>query len=249
MTIFGDRRLVCRHDEYISNEVMLLSEWYDYDSLHFVDEFLRDNDNFLDIGANVGLYTLLASRRNLKGIVCVEPGLRQSGGLRKNLHANGIKAEVFQIAVSDRNGFVELTSGDNIAHISLDMETHEGSGVERVETARLDDFLPDREYQLVKIDIEGFESPALRGAEKLIANCRLPAILFELNGSAERYGRRSEETAEILRAAGYVLGIYRHDAQEFDMTCKLWGDVLALNPAGLSTFKKRMPSVRFVGLQ
>jgi hypothetical protein len=101
----------------------------------------------------------------------------------------------------------------------------------------------------MKLDVEGFEAPALSGAQQLIANKRLPAIIFEMNGSAERYGRSSFQSADFLRQCGSVLGVYRHDLRELIVTTQLWDDVIALSPEGLRMFKERLPSVRMVATE
>jgi hypothetical protein len=69
-----------------------------------------------------------------------------------------------------------------------------------------------------------------------------------MNGSAKRYGRRSEEAGEFLQAHGYVLASYRHDAGQLDGSGSLWDDVVAFSPDGLRMVKERMPSARFIGV-
>jgi hypothetical protein len=95
--VFANRRFYVYSDGSISKSTMLFSEWFDYDSLHFVDEFLRPSDNFLDIGANVGLFTLLASRRMLDSIACIEPGFTQGNGLGRTLRKTRSKRRYFRL--------------------------------------------------------------------------------------------------------------------------------------------------------
>lgn len=51
----------CHPDSIIAKHVMYRSEWYDWDLMHFMEGFLRPTDSFLDVGANVGLHTLMAA--------------------------------------------------------------------------------------------------------------------------------------------------------------------------------------------
>ena len=165
--VFTDRRFYCYPDGFIGNSIRLFSEWADYDSLHFIDEFLHPGDYFLDVGANVGLFTLLASRRIVSGgIVCVEPGRTQLARLREHLAANAISAEVFPVAVSDNNSTVYLTQGDAVAHVAAADGDSRRASAEVVQALLLDDFIPDRVYHLMKLDVEGFEAPALSGARR-----------------------------------------------------------------------------------
>ena len=167
IVVFTDRRFYCYPDGFIGNSIRLFSEWADYDSLHFIDEFLHPGDYFLDVGANVGLFTLLASRRIVSGgIVCVEPGRTQLARLREHLAANAISAEVFPVAVSDNNSTVYLTQGDAVAHVAAADGDSRRASAEVVQALLLDDFIPDRVYHLMKLDVEGFEAPALSGARR-----------------------------------------------------------------------------------
>ncbi|MFN7731155.1 MAG: FkbM family methyltransferase [Pirellula sp.] len=241
-TVFTDRRFYCYPDGFVSNSVMLFGEWHEYDALHFIDAWLRPEDYFLDVGANVGLYSLLASRHVGSSIVCVEPGKTQLDRLAENLRDNSCNALILPYCVSDEPGISHMSSGDAVSHVSAD--TLQG---EAVETVRLDDVVPDRTYALMKLDVEGFELKALRGARSLISSGRLPAILFELNGSSTRYGVSESDVPRLLREHGYTLGMYRHDEQVFDTTASLWGDVLALSEQGMEMLKRRLPNLRVVG--
>ena len=67
-----------------------------------------------------------------------------------------------------------------------------------------------------------------------------------MNGSSDRYGISQSNVPDLLKENGYTLGIYKHDAQEFDTTAKIWGDVLALSQEGLKMLEQRLPNVRFI---
>lgn len=226
---------------------MLFSEWAEYDSLKFLDSYLRPGDSFLDVGANVGIFTLLASRHVGSGrLVCIEPGRLQRERLQAHLSLNNIAADVFSYAVSNEEKTISFSTGDAVAHISAATEDT-GAKSEEVNARRMDSFIPHQQYQLMKIDVEGFELAALQGASQLIADGHLPVILLELNGSSERYGIPSSEIIALLRKAGYTLGIYRHDQKHFDTTAHLWDDVLAVNEKGLALLKERIADLKIIG--
>lgn len=56
----------CYPDSIIAKHVMYRSEWYDWDLMHFMEGFLRPGDRCLDVGANIGLHTLMAARSILR---------------------------------------------------------------------------------------------------------------------------------------------------------------------------------------
>lgn len=225
---------------------MHFSEWAEYDTLKFIDSFLREEDNFLDIGANVGLFTLLASCHIKRGnIICIEPGAIQRLRLLAHLEINNVKAEVFPFAVSDEEKIVSFTKGDAVAHVSLD-KLDNGPLHESVQAKRLDSFCPKLKYHLMKIDVEGFELQALKGATELMTTGLLPVIIFELNGSSERYGIPTSALINYLRDNGYTLGIYSHNTQVFDTRARLHDDIIGLNEEGLSLLKTRLPGVKIL---
>ncbi|SKB06052.1 methyltransferase, FkbM family [Prosthecobacter debontii] len=244
--IFGDRQFIFYKDGFVANSLMLFSEWSEYDSLKLIDTFLRPEDSFLDVGANVGLFTILASRHVKDGlIVCVEPGRVQRERLMEHLQLNHIKAEVFPYAVGNEEKTVSFNIGDAVAHIALQQAT-DSPKMEMVDIKKLDTFLPRRKYSLMKLDVEGFELAALEGASGFLSEGLFPVILFELNGSSDRYGIAPEQIVTFLTKQGYTLGVYRHDSGTFDTTAKLWEDVLAVNSEGLQMLRDRIPHLKII---
>ena len=71
---------------------------------------------------------------------------------------------------------------------------------------RLDEVVPEREFKLLKIDLEGSELRALRGAEKLLRTRRIRNVLFEINEAALRLGGSSSaELISFVESYGYRL--------------------------------------------
>lgn len=243
--VFGNRKIWCHSDGFISRTVMLFGEWNEYDSLKFIHTFLRPDDHFLDVGANVGLFSLLASKTVSPGsLFCVEPGKTQRARLEENFRLNHLHGvHLFPFAVGESAGSASFSNEDAVSHL-LDPDSGADDS-EDVEIRRLDSFLPSRMFHLSKIDVEGFELPALRGASDLIEKNLLPVILLELNGSSERFGIQTSEILEYLRSSGYRVGVYRHDEKLISCSEHLWDDVLAYNSAGEELIRERITGVRF----
>jgi FkbM family methyltransferase len=162
--------------------------------------FLRDNlrlqprDVVLDIGANLGWYSLLAERLAPAGadIFAFEPDPENYKLLTDNLRLNdAAKVTPLQKAVAERDGTLQLHryKDSNLGRHSL-LPINAGEAID-VPAVTLDGFwrstgLGDRIPRLVKIDVEGYELPALRGARQVLSRC--PLLLAEYSPTFMRAG-------------------------------------------------------------
>ncbi len=126
-------------------------------------------DLFLDVGANIGLYSILAAKGGLADrIVAFEPDMRNRVQMEANLLMNGLlsKVEIVAKAVSKETGSIEfLPSPDTTTGQS---KVGAGVGAIQVGTLRLDDFLDAAGLRVfIKMDIEGHELEAIKGMERL----------------------------------------------------------------------------------
>lgn len=161
----------------------------EYNEMAFLLHFLRPNDLFIDIGANVGAYTILASAEINAKTISIEPVPSTFKNLMDNILVNHIQTNVkpLNIGLGSKNGKLKFTrSFDTVNHVAIDNETD----TIEVDISTLDTILSTEPSPpiLLKIDVEGFETEVLNGAEKTLSNKSLKAIIIELNGSGERYG-------------------------------------------------------------
>lgn len=190
----------------------------------FVKHYLRPDDNFLDVGANIGFYSLLASSliRPTGVVDAFEPTPISALRLKENLKLNGIDCvTVHQKAVGNRAGTVRFQQvRDNyLNRIST------GSGFEgdtEVEYVRLADAVADRHYAFGKMDIEGAELAALEGAEPMLASENPPVWLLEVNDRLGDYGYTKEEFWEWITSRGFDLAVYDPDARDIRFLNKDW---------------------------
>ena len=160
----------------------------------------------LDVGANVGCYTMLFARWVGDGghVYAFEPAAQSRAGLERHLSINGLSSRVTvrPEAITDRSGFAPFidagTHGDNR------LVPTATSGTTSVPAQSIDEFCeaatlsPD----VIKIDIEGAELAALRGARRTIASRGAALALFvELHPAIwPSLGvRRADIEAELLR--------------------------------------------------
>src|SRR5437016_1666098 len=135
-------------------------------------KFLRSGMPFYDVGANAGFFTLLgATLVGPKGnVVSFEPHPETASQLRKQISVNRLNnVEVIEAAICDKIGTAEF-SDDTVAVMASLTTSASGHRTIKVKTATLDSIVAKHSPpDLLKIDIEGTEIDALRGARKLIA--------------------------------------------------------------------------------
>lgn len=140
--------------------------------------FLRPDDLFLDIGANVGSYTVLASGIAGARTIAFEPDPGTAGHLRRNIALNGLGArvEVAGCALGATEGEVWFTAGlDTMNKVT----TAGAEGARRVPVRALDDVLAGRSPAMMKIDVEGYEDEMLKGAGRSLRDPALKVIEIE----------------------------------------------------------------------
>ena len=181
--------------------------------MFFIRAALRPGDTFLDVGANVGVYTLLAgSVLGPEGhIVAVEPDREARWQLLEHIAANHLeKAQVVPTAVGSASGWARMSEDHGPTKHVLEFVAQEprpeGAGWVRVLT--LDSICSDAAPFVAKMDIEGFELEALRGAEQLIARRRPAAWVLETNHCAQRYGGDEVTLESWVRDHGGALCCY-----------------------------------------
>ena len=163
----------------------------------------------LDVGANLGLYTVLLARRAGPNgrIVAFEPDPELADLLRENCALNGCaNVDVHAVALGQRNERLRLhrlvlNSGDN------SLGARDGGWFREqveVEVVALDAYLPDLRADFVKIDVQGWEVDVLRGMERLLAAG--PRLYVEFwPWGLRRAGRTPEELVAFLTDRGYRL--------------------------------------------
>ena len=172
-------------------------------TVEWIQSFIRENDVFWDIGANVGAYSLVASKfhRGKVKVYAFEPAYMNFAQLCKNVLINNSQESIFplQISLSDKTtidvfNYRSLTSGSSLhtlgESVGQNGEYFEPSYKQPVITYRIDDFISY--FQLpapnhIKIDVDGTEFKILNGAEQTLQNPILNSMLVELEeGEADK---------------------------------------------------------------
>jgi FkbM family methyltransferase len=179
--------------------------WYyglhEAQEMGFVLHLLRPGDHFLDVGANIGSYSILAA--NVCRVTAVEPIPKTFQHLLRNIQLNGFNEKVcaHNVGLSDRKTILRFTS-------ELDCVNHVATAVDvtpsiDVPVTTLDELIGNDVPAVIKIDVEGHERAVLLGAKRTLADSRVMAVIMEINGSGNRYGLVDEELIQMMADYGF----------------------------------------------
>lgn len=178
---------------------------HEYQEMSFLLHLLRPGDTFVDAGANVGTYTVLASKVAQAECISIEPVRKTFDHLMRNVNLNGVceLVDARNVGLGSRKGRLKFSSGlDTVNHV-LDASEVELEG-EEVEVDTLDDIVAGRSPCLIKIDVEGYEREVVAGARALLARPSLLGLIVETNGSGSRYGFDQRGLHEEVIGYGFI---------------------------------------------
>jgi len=222
--IFHGLILQCPPNNHSASRAVYFSDYPDYWEMKFIQHYLRPGDHFVDVGANIGLYTLLA-------LSCVgttgqthsfEPDPNIAEILKGTLSRNNIdNGSVHQVAVGESPGETVLTNeGDDCTnHIDPNIVSKNQTNIDIV---CLQDYLPEYKYVMLKLDIEGYEPFAIRGIHKWMQKGTPPVLQIEIAGYSERYGIKSDAFIRELQALGYFIAVYSPTTGTLEKTNRPW---------------------------
>lgn len=213
----GSLRFWCRLDEHIGSQIFWRGS-YSSDQLAFLDERLRPEMAFVDVGANQGEFSVFAGKRLTRGrVVAIEPVRALRERLERNVSANGLhNVVILDFGLGERiarlpiygsdqrfsdgtvnSGLPSLYADDDRSHVvdTIDIRPLDQLGAE-LQLERLD---------FIKIDVEGAELSVLRGGEATIRRHR-PCVLLELDErNCRRAGYEIAQLVAAVEALGYQI--------------------------------------------
>lgn len=182
----------------------------------FLSAYLKEDDIYLDVGANIGTLALQAA--SLVGssgvVVAFEPHPAIYKYLTRNIEANqGLSVTAHNIALGDAPGLAFLTdfSADDQNRISANSGTP-------ITVMRLDDvsevrvLIKSREIGLLKVDVEGYEKMVLDGGHNVLSKTKV--IMFESWAlHFKKFGYSCSDVFDLLSSQGFALYkvIFSHD--------------------------------------
>lgn len=202
-------------DGVITRQMMWRGKWEPRETYWFI-RALREGDTVVDLGANVGYFTLIAARLvgDTGHVYAFEPDPEGFALLERNVRLNGLRnVTLLQKAASNENGSIELyLSERNLGDHRIYAPADETRTTVEVEAVRLDDYFEDlrSEIDFVKIDTQGAELAILEGMEAILeASPRLLMNVEYWPRGLQEAGASHEALLDLLR---------RHDFRFFDVS-------------------------------
>jgi len=181
------------------------------DEMIFTLHYLRPKDLFVDVGANIGVFTVLAAGAVGARCISIEPIPKTYQRLLDNVNINCLNDHVQAInaGLGDKIGRLHFTSDrDSINHVATELDATR-QPVE-VNVTTLDHVTQNQLPEMIKIDVEGFESAVISGGRQLLRGEQGPnVILMELRGHGSRYGFDEETVHKDM--LGYAYRPYVYD--------------------------------------
>lgn len=168
---------------------------HEFADMGFVLHCLRADDLFLDIGANIGSYTVLASAVCKSRTIAFEPDPGTAAHFRRNVAANAMadRVTLHETALGRTDGVVTFTAGLDTTNRVVDVRSSQPT--RSVPVRPLDSIEGVEQAVLMKLDVEGYEAEVLAGAGRTLASPSLLAIETEAQDAA---------VTGPIEAAGFV---------------------------------------------
>ena len=167
----------------------------DFEEMLFLLHYLNKDDRFIDVGANIGAYSILAAGQIGCNTLSFEPSIQNHKLLKSNIQLNNLKniIKTYNYALGEIDKVSNIRYKGTMTYIIND----DIMNSQKVLIKKLDDFTDYGE--LIKIDVEGYEEFVLKGATKVLKHLHTNALIVELGGARHnRYGSSNDKIHKIL---------------------------------------------------
>ncbi|MDF1676009.1 MAG: FkbM family methyltransferase [Vicingaceae bacterium] len=215
----------------------------EFNDMSFLLHFLDAKSNFIDIGANVGVYSLLAAGTQKSKTIAIEPIPQTFQYLTTNIQLNQLENLVncYNIGLSDKKGELHFTKDkDTINHVTA----VKSENTINVKVDTLDNLLSHTSLSstLIKLDVEGFEYHVLSGGSNTLNNENVMALIVELNGSSDKYELSDEMVDKQLVTYGFEKYDYNPFTRELTALTQFHheANTLYIRNSKLSAIKEKL---------
>ena len=202
-------RIVAAHKRCGVSALIYSQRLYNYNNMRLLQMLLRDEGSFLDIGANIGSFTLIASEQEKARAYAFEPHPETFRLLQRNVELNRRNnISLFNIALGRADGEVFLS--DDAGSASNHIEPVQSERTVAVRCMRIDTVCSEYGIhpQYVKIDVEGFEYDVLAGFGDYLEAIDL--LMIEMNGLSDQRSHGQREIHALL-TSNRITGPWRCD--------------------------------------
>jgi len=176
----------------------------EFEEMAFVMHFVRPDDLFVDVGANIGAFTVLAGGVAGACTLSFEPVTGTFEMLTRNVLLNGLqgRAKTVRAAVGRKEGTVQLSVGFGTENrVTTNSRASDSASVP---LTTLDKELAGRAATFLKVDVEGFESDVFAGASETLKQPKLEAMIVERGNMGLEYGFDEEALHRSIREHGFL---------------------------------------------
>lgn len=206
----GSIQLDLNLDDWIQQQLYFLGD-YEKAEIDYLYSTLKKGDVFIDVGGNIGLFSLNASGIVGNGgkVYAFEAFKPNYEKFSKHLTLNNFKNVTLEhLAISEERGYLEILYNDHYDNVGMaSFYLKDFTAKEKVESISLDDYAKTHQItkiDMIKIDIEGGEFSALKGMSEILTNYQ-PKIIIEVNHIAlKSSGHSEEDLIQILHEKGYT---------------------------------------------
>ena len=184
---------------------------YEAQMSNLIKGLLRKGDVFVDVGANEGYFSVLASLVSESGrVFALEPQSRLIPVIEENLRLNDCRnATVSHLALSDHMGeeTLHLQASTNTGSSGFFNPLSRGTGTESVSTMPMDDYFAEHrinKVRLMKVDCEGAEKLVMAGGRETLRSRCIEILAWEYHPGIVSEEEISEMDA-FLKECGYLL--------------------------------------------
>ncbi len=197
-------------DEYKRINACKKEPW----TVKWIENSLRPGEVLFDIGANVGVYSLVAAKatEGKAKIFAFEPAFFNFSSLCYNIELNHCQNCItpFQVALYSKTSLVNfkystLSPGSALHMLGKTDESFECVYEQPVLSYRLDDFIEEFNLPVpnhLKLDVDGTELDIIDGSSKMLSDARLKTLMIELNEDSDR---SDEKLVDFLAEKGFIL--------------------------------------------
>ena len=240
---FGNNVLIeCWPGNVSTNALIYTNGKFDYHEINFLEHYLKKGDGFLDIGGNCGVYSLKAAFILGKGsrIDCFEPDPIMYNYISRNKKINILSNfHVHQLAVAEskKSSYFSILN-DSSNHHLVAFKKSENENLSKneyisVDCVDLDSFVGENVYSMAKMDIEGAEFSALKGAIGMLSKANPPVWLIEINPEQlKKFGCSALDILGFFKEHNFSFYTYDSDLRALNHVSEFsesWLNVFAIS--------------------
>lgn len=208
-TFFQNLRIELFEESALSKDIF---EGFEYSELSFTHDILKKGDIYVDIGANIGMFSLVAADKVTETgkVIAFEPAPRTFERLKKNIQVNNLtQINAFNLGLSNVRQNLDFYVSETGHDAWNSLVKNEGYGVVKqikIPVSTLDQELESVEkgrVKMIKIDVEGWEKFVLLGAESFLKEFS-PIVMVEFTeANTFNAGYFVQEIYDLLEGWGY----------------------------------------------